>query len=502
MTLSDPAGIPPTAVEQKGLYQKARKGGFLITLSNVLQLFLALGRTIIIARFLAPEEIGLMGIVLFILAILESITETGFSAALIQQKEDIHPYLDTAWSVSLVRGFALYGILFLAAPLLAGFFEAPAVVQLLQVVGLAFLFEGAKNIGVTLFRKELDFRQEFIFQQLELLADMIVTIVLVMALRNVWALVLGYVAGKAVKCLASFILHPFRPRLTWDRHQAARLYRFGKHLMYSSVIILLITQGDNAVVGKLLGSAALGLYVMAYKISNLPATGITHAISQVAFPAYAKLQDDIDLLRRVYLKSLRYLALVIVPACGGIAILARELVTVLLGSSWLPIVVPVQILCVFGLLRAIASTTGPLFQGVGRPDIITKLNLVKLLVISALIVPLTRRYGIVGASLAVTIPMVAEQFFAWFICARILKGRVRQIGAALAPSFAGTLVMMAILFLLARSPIVKTNVFSLAGLIGIGAVSYGLFLRVCWKSEVKEFVGLFRPAPITNATSQ
>ncbi len=479
--------------DNDGLYRKARLGGLLLSASNVLKVLLTLIRTIVVARFLAPDELGLMGILLFSLAVFESLSQTGFAAALIQQKKGVESYLDTAWIVSLARGIILYGLVFLAAPLVASFFNAPRAILLLKIVGIVFLFEGFKNIGVVIFRKELEFKKEFLFQQIEVFTDIFLTIGLAVILQNVWALAFGYLGGKGIKCLASYFIHPYRPRIAFDGKKAKELFRFGKHLLGSSIIVLLITQGDDAVVGKLLGVTALGFYVMAYKLSNMPATSITHVFSQVAFPIYSKLQDDPQGLRKAYLKALKYIAFVSIPASGGLLVLAPEVVKFFLGERWMEMVPAMRILCIFGIIRALGGTTGPLFQGVGRPDIITKLNLGKLLIIAVLIVPLTRQYGIVGASMAVTIPMIMDQAVSWHICARIIKGKVRQILSVVAPSFAGTLLMMSFLGLLKQTKIFPGDKIAALCLIAAGLLFYLLFFCLFCKRDIIEIRTILFP---------
>lgn len=476
-----------------GLYQKARLGGLLIGTSNGLKFLLTMVRTIVVARFLAPAEVGLMGILLFALAILESLSQTGFAAALIQQQKRIEPYLDTAWVVSLLRGIVLYCLLYFASPQIASFFNTPEASLLLKIVGIALLFEGIKNIGVVLFRKELDFKKEFIFQQIEVFTDIFVTITLAVIFQNVWALVIGYLSGKAIKCFSSFIMHPFRPALSFNAGKAKELFQFGKHMLGSSIIILLITQGDDAVVGKLLGTTALGFYVMAYKLSNLPATSITHAISQVAFPTYAKLQDDIDKLRSAYLKALKYISFFSVPVCGGLAILAPEIVLVFLGEKWREVIPVMQILCLFGLIRSLGGTTGPLFQGVGRPDITTKLNLAKLLVIAVLIIPMALRYNIVGVAWAVTIPMILDQMVSWHICARIIHGRIKQVLMTVVCSFAGTLFMMMVLQSCKMYFNLAVDAVTLFALISVGGIAYLLFCWIFSKGDILEISALLFP---------
>jgi len=208
-------------------------------------------------------------------------------------------------------------------------------------------------------------------------------------------------AGNIARLVASYLIHPCRPHLSWDLGKAKELFSYGKWILGSSILVFLITQGDDILVGKLFGVAALGFYRMAYRISNLPATEITHVISQVTFPAYSKLQDDIHKLREAYLKVLQFTAFLSFPIAGLIFVLAPDFTRIFLGEKWMPMIPAMQALALAGLVRSIAATTGPIFQAVGKPEIITKWQPVRLFVLLVLIYPFTIQWGILGTSLAV-----------------------------------------------------------------------------------------------------
>jgi len=390
----------------KTLSQRTVRGGFWVFLLRIVNRGFSLIRLIILARILSPDDFGLMGIALLTMATLETLTQTGFQAALIQKKEDIKSYLDSAWTVLILRGFILFAILYFIAPYAAIFFKSPKALSIIRVIGFSILFQAFTNIGVIYFQKELEFNKQFIYQFSGTLADFIVAISAVLILKNVWALVLGLLAGNAVRCFVSYLIHPYRPHLSKDLGKAKELFGFGKWIMGSSILIFLITQGDDIFVGKLLGVTMLGFYQMAYRISNMPATEITHVISQVTFPAYSKLQDDIPKLRKAYLKVLQVTAFLSFPVAGMIFVLAPDFTMIFLGEKWMPMVPAMQALCVFGITRSIAATMGSVFYSVGRPKIQTKLAIVQLIIMAVIIYPLTVQWGILGTSLAVVIPMI------------------------------------------------------------------------------------------------
>jgi len=394
-------------------------------------------RLIILARILAPRDFGLMGMAMLALAVLESFSQIGFQAALVQKKGAVQAYLDTAWTIVVVRGTLLFLLLFTLAPPAAVFFKSPAAKTIIQAVALSFLIQAFTNIGVVFLQKDLEFKKQFCYQMSGSLVGFAVSVMAAVLLRSVWALVAGYLAGNLARCLASYAVHPYRPRFRLDPVKARELFRFGRWVFGSSVLMFLITQGDDLFVGRFLGAAMLGFYQMAYRISNLPATEITRVISEVTFPAYAKLQEDPRELRRAYLKVLQVTAFFSVPLAGMIILQASALTRLFLGDKWLPLVPAMQLLAAWGLIRSIGGTTGPLFYGLGKPQFLTRLQLLQLVLLGALIYPLSAPLGILGASLAVVVAALVPNVVACLLAGKMVEaGRAGLVRILLPPLLA------------------------------------------------------------------
>ena len=413
--------------KEKSLSQKVARGGFWVFSLKIIEKILGIVRLIILARILSPNDFGLFGIALLTMSVLETFSQTGFHAALVQKKESITNYLDTAWTVSIIRGFILFILLFLAAPYVALFFNSPEASLIIQVIGVSILFRGFTNIGIIYFQKELEFNKQFVYRLSTTMAEFIVAISAVLILRNVWALVYGGLASSVVGLIASYLVHPYRPHFNLNLGKAKELFGFGKWVLGSSILILLITQGDDAFVGKFLGITMLGFYQLAYRISNMPATEITHVISQVTFPAYSKLQSNLPGLREAYLKTLQLTAFMSIPLAGGIFILAPELTTIFLSDKWMPMVPAMQIFCILGALRSIAAASGPIFLALGRPDIEAKLPAAQLALLAILIYPLTVKWGITGTAASVSIVSCSFIFIILSIVIRLVKMEKSEI---------------------------------------------------------------------------
>jgi O-antigen/teichoic acid export membrane protein len=247
----------------------------------------------------------------------------------------------------------------------------------------------------------MEFNKHFLFELSGTLIDLCVAVTLAFILRNVWALVWAGLAAQLVQMVISYSLHSYKPRLKFQSKKFLELFEYGKWVIGSSILVFLITKGDDIFVGKFIGIAALGYYQMAYLISNLPSTEISHMVSQITFPAYSQMQENLQRLKDAYLNVLQVVAFLIFPLAGLIIIFAQDFTMLFLGEKWIGMVPSMQVLTLAGLVRSISVTSGPLFQGTGQPEIITKWQPARLLVLILLIYPLTAKFGILGTSLAV-----------------------------------------------------------------------------------------------------
>lgn len=475
--LSTKRTINNLAKPGENLSQRAVRGGFWVFSLRIINRLFGLTRTIILARLLSPNDFGLFGIALLALSALETFSQTGFRQALIQKKEDIKPYLNTAWTVQIIRGVLIALILFFIAPYVTNFFETPAAEPILKVIGLAIVLQSLTNIAVLYFEKELKFHKYFIYQFAGTIADVAVAISAAFLLRSVWALVLGLLAGNLVRCIVSYIIDSYRPRFQFNKSQAKELFGFGKWILGSSVLVFLLTQGDDIFVGKLLGATMLGFYQMAYRISNLSAIETSQVISRVTLPVYSRLQDNLPKLREAYLKVLQVTAFLSFLIAGLMFILAPDFTMIFLGEKWMPIVPAMMALSIFGITRAINATTGPIFQGIGKPNISTFGSIFQLGILVVVIYPLTSKWGILGTSIAIIMPSIAFMFYNGKKLMNAMNYKLVHLINPLLSSIIGSITMCLIIFFFKLKIWSEHSLISFIALILLGIGIY-LFM-VC-----------------------
>jgi len=389
-----PSGSVLQRTVKSGIWVSATKMS--LRLSQVLML-------IVLARFLPPRAFGLIGIALLTLSAMRRFTEIGLDAALIQQKADnVDEYLDTTWSLEIGRGLLIFGVLFVSAPYIASFFDEPQAGIIIQVLSVSPLLRGLRNPAVVYFRKDLAFHKEFVYQASGGVSQLVVAVGYVLYSPTVWALVFASISRPAVQTVLSYWLHDYCPWPSPNLEAAKELVDYGKWITGASIVRFVYSQGDDAFVGWFLTASSLGFYQYAYRIADLPATELSGIVSQITFPAYSQLQENMEELRDALLQTTRLTAFVTFPIAFGIALVAPSFVRSIIGSEWVPMILTMQVLAMYGLMHSITRNFGAVWKSLDRPDLITKTGIVRIVCIAIFIWPATARWGFEGTAFVVT----------------------------------------------------------------------------------------------------
>lgn len=383
--------------------ERAIKSSIWLIGQNVLDRGLQLLTLLIIGRIVGPRAIGLVGVALLALAAMEEFTSIGLTDALVQRDaENVDEYLNTTWVLETARGLTVAVVVFVAAPLIASVLGEPRATDIIRVIGFSALLLGLKNPGIIYFKKDLEYHKQFVYQASGAVVQFTVAIGYVVVIPSVWGYVFGYIAGNAARLLVSYLAHDFRPSLQFDVQAARDMIGFGKWITGSSIVYFLYNQGDDAFVAWLLGPAPLALYQYAYRFSNAPATEVTQVLGRVMFPTYSKFQNDIPRVRSAFMQSFRFSALLAFPMAFGIVVIAPSFVRAVLGESWVEMVPAMQVLAIYGLLRALGRNFSPVWKALGRPDLTTKIGILRVVTVALVIFPATDAYGITGTALVIT----------------------------------------------------------------------------------------------------
>jgi O-antigen/teichoic acid export membrane protein len=416
----------PNQKEHPDLYKRSIKGGYWVFAIKAATQFFGFVKSIIVFNFLFNENLELIFVANLLMAALTTFSESGFRAALVQKKEDIESYLDTAWVIGILRGIVLFTAIYFAAPLFASFKVEPEKMSLaigvIRAMGVCFLIRAFQNIGVVYFRKELEFHKIFGLTMAGSVADIVLSISLLLIYRNVWAVVIARLASAIINLAASYWLCPYRPKFHFIPEKARELWKFGKWLFGGNIIGYLLNEGDDwFVLFFFPDSLPFKLYRGAYRFANMPATHITNTISQVSFPAYSKIQNDISRLREAYLKVLQITVLISVPVAFLIFTLGPDFVRLFLVEESHAMIPVLQILAIYGLVRSIGATRGALFPATGNVHIVFRFSLIRIGLLIITIYPLTDHWGIAGTAASILLARLLVGPLGLLLASRILR---------------------------------------------------------------------------------
>jgi O-antigen/teichoic acid export membrane protein len=472
--------------EEGTLRQKAMRGGVWVLASMGLTNTLGMVRTIILVRLLVPQDFGIMSIAGFMLAAVAAFTQTGMATAIVQRKHVDQTTLNAAWIIQILRSLLVFLVVFLLAPWAARFYENPAICPILRLVSLTLLFAGFSNIGLSLLTKELQFRRLALFSVSIEAVSFVFTVAVALWLRSVWAIAIGWVGNSFAYLVGSYIVHPYRPRFATHWREGKQLLSFGVNLTGKGILGFLGSQGDSAVVGKVVGMAGLGLYSLANRLSNLPSDCIAQVLADVALPAYAKLQDDAERLGNAFAVGMRAVIVLAVPASVGLFVLAPDLVQVIYGDRYMPMVTCFRVLAISNLLRCVAGIVGPVFLGVGQPGVSLFFQFIRFATFAVAIYPCTKAWGITGAAVAMVLSMVTSTTWAlWRVRSVVGSGALAQCGRDFA-YVVGVVSIMAIAVLSVHVTGFSRSPFGLLATVACGFVVYAGAVLLLWPGMGKD----------------
>lgn len=390
-----------------GYARETLKGISWLGASRISIRLVSIVRLAIIARILTPSQLGLFGIASLVLVFSEIITETGVNVLLLQEKRSIDRVVDTAWIVSIIRGFLISSFIFITAPLIAAFFSAPDAVLLIQLISLVPLIRGFINPSIIRFHKELQFRSEFYYRSAIYTVDAGLAVLFTFLLQSPAGIIVGFIGGVILEVILSFYVVKPRPKVQFRKDIFLQILKKGKWVTLAGIFNYLFENADDIVVGKLLGTKALGLYDTAYRISMLPTTEGSDVISKVAFPIYAKIIDEKERLQRGFIKMVCIISILLLPVAVIFFIFPTQIIYFILGPQWLSAAPVLQILSVYGVIRAILNTAQPLFYALKRQDIVSKVSMLSFFVLMGTIFFFIERFGLVGAAYAALTATIA-----------------------------------------------------------------------------------------------
>lgn len=377
---------------------------------------------IILARLLSPNDFGLIGMIMVFIAISNTLVDSGFSAALIQKKEVTQKDYSTIFFLNIILSVFLFGLLFVTAPMIADFYHQHQLIYMLRILGIILILNAFNIIQNTQLIRKVDFKKIAKINVVATFLACLLAIVLALKGFGVWSLVVQMIAIAFLKSLFLWIWNTWRPSFIISFNSLKTLFGFGSKLLFSALLDTLYNNLQSLIIGKVFSVRDLGFYSQAMKLSDVPVSSLSGVVTQVTFPVFAKLQNDLVKMKSAVQKSLKSLVFVNFPLMVLLIIIAKPLFIILFTEKWNEAIPYFQILCLSGMLLTMHVTNLNILKATGRSDIFFKLEIVKKVIgISALFIGI--QFGIMGMLYA----MVATSYFCLGLNA-FFSGRVIKYG--------------------------------------------------------------------------
>ena len=366
---------------------------------------------VVLARLLAPGDFGLVAIAASFVTIVDGLSAFDVDKALIRSRDDDRAIYDTAWTLSAMRGLLAALCMWIIAPWVAD----ARMAAVLRVLALGPILNGLKNPRFVTFERDLVYSRLAVLTIGAKVVSVGAMLVLAVAHRSYWALVIGQLAYAFIGTMLSYLLRPYRPGISLAR--CSTLVGFSGWLTLTSVVTVLSMETDKLIVGWLVGVTDAGLYFMAQRVGVLPTQELLSPLQRILFPAFSELAGDTPRLRRAVCESINVLGSLSLPAGFGFALIAADFVSLALGRQWSPIVPLLVVLVPYLGLRSTLSMALPCVLALGRTRLLFWVSAVYALVHVPAFVAGTALFGLQGSIWSI----VAAGVLYWYLNAWMLR---------------------------------------------------------------------------------
>lgn len=335
-------------------YTKKVINGFSWELALKLSLYaLTIIKTYFLARILDPADFGIFSLVVISLGISEAMTQTGINLTMIQSDHSVDYFLNTAWVVSIVRGFLIGIVMIVLGYFMSIFFEEPSLLTLIGLSALVPAIKGFINPYVVIFHKKMIFFQDVLYRFGVQASLVIGTLLLGVWLKNAYALVFGLLFAAVLEVTISFVIFKKKPTFEYIPSRAKVIFDNARWLSVGSLLHYLVENIDDFLIGSITNTHSLGLYHNAYGLTHRATYEISKSAHYGTIPVFSKLTDQRKRLKKAFLKTFFTTIVIILLIAGPIYIFDQQIIHLLLGEKWIESIPLVRPLILAGSIQSL-----------------------------------------------------------------------------------------------------------------------------------------------------
>lgn len=362
---------------EESLKKKTVRGTFWSAVDNVANQGVTFLVGLVLARLLTPHEYGLIGYIMILVAVFNSIVDSGFSNALIRKKDAEETDYSTAFIFNLAVSLVLMAAMVLVAGPFSLFFKEPQLVPLVRVMSVIVVINALALIQRTRLVKSVDFKTQTKASLISSVSSGAVGLAMAFGGLGVWSLVGQQISRQFINTVCLWILNRWKPTWKFSWSSFRELFGFGWKLLVSGLIDTVWKEIYQLVIGKFYSTSTLGQYTRGKQFSDIFSSNMTSIVQRVSYPVLSSIQDERERMKEGYRKIIRTTMLASFVLLFGLSAVAESLLTVLIGPQWLEAAHYLQIICFAASLYPLHAINLNMLQVQGRSDLFLKLEIVK-----------------------------------------------------------------------------------------------------------------------------
>lgn len=456
--------------------------------SQVLQQVLNITWSVIMARLLSPTDFGLLAMASVFTGIVYFVLDLGLKSSLIQRQTLEEKLISSVFWINVFVGLVMTVVGVVFSWSIAGFYNNPGLQPVVVALSCNFLIF---SLGITqeaLLNRQMDFRSLELRTLLGQLIGTVCSIVMAFWGFGVWSLVVRISITIAVGTALMWFVTSWRPRWWFRWTDVRELSGFGSEVLTSNLLAYFRRNADNLLIGRFIGTTALGYYTMAYNLMMFPLLRFCHVLSSVLFPALSRLQDDVEKIKSSWFRATRLIGAVTTPLILGLIALAPQFVQVIYGEKWLPAVPVLQILAINGIVESLTWLNSTVLVSLGKTRLHLRLTFVSAaLALVSFLVGLP--FGVIGVATCFTVVNTGTEMWSLSYTLKCVNSSYSQYihniaGVMTAASGMG-LAVWALVFGLHIAPIPLLLIA-----IGLGCIVYVILLRLVAPTVLSEALSI------------
>lgn len=445
--------------------------------------------SIVLARILSPDDYGTIALVTVFTSILQVFVDSGLGTALVQKKNADDLDFSSVFYFNLIVCIILYGLMFIAAPLIANFYGDNTLIPVIRVISITILISGVKGIQQSYVSKNMLFKRFFFSTLGGTIFSAVLGICMAYMGFGVWSLVFQQISNTAIDTIILWVTVKWRPHKMFSWNRLKSLLSYGWKLLVSSLLDTIYNNLRNLIIGKIYSASDLAYYNQGDKFPKVIVTNINTSIDSVLLPSMADVQDDHLKVKSMTRRAIKTSTYIMAPLMMGLAFCATPIVKLVLTDKWLMCVPYLRIFCISYMFWPIHTANLNAIKAMGRSDLFLKLEVLKKLVGLTLLF-ITMNISVMAMAYSLLVSSLASQIINTWPNKKLLNyGYLEQLKDIL-PSITLAVVMGAIISLFS---LIELNMaIQLCLQIIFGMVIYWFGSRIFKLESYEYIVGLIK----------